>query len=194
MLQKILSEPDVQAYLDLVKQHQYLLYSHSVGVTTLSLCMGHALGVSDSMLHDIGYGAIFHDAGKLEIPVSILDKNGPLDKEERTLMKTHPICGSKYLPDWLSEISRFIVTQHHETVDGSGYPTGMQDICRAVQIVAVADQYDAMTHKRSYKNEYSPSYVINYLIDCANLGKYDVEVINALSECVNCLQTISNFN
>lgn len=188
MLQTILQKPDVMAYLRLVRQHQDILYAHSVGVTAFALSICQVLGISDTTVYDIGYGAIFHDAGKLEIPASLLNKEGPLDKEERALMKTHPLLGDKYLPDWLSLPSRIIVRQHHEAVDGSGYPEGMQDICRAVQIVVVADKFDAMTHKRSYKEKYSQEYALEFLRDEANLGKYGVDIVDALSKCASMVQ------
>ena len=97
---------------------------------------------------------MLHDYGKIEIPDEILSKPGKLTREEFEVIKKHPVYGAGYLVDlsFPSEIKE-IVLQHHERLDGSGYPGGLkhESISDMVQIVAISDVYDALTTDRPYR-------------------------------------------
>jgi HD-GYP domain-containing protein (c-di-GMP phosphodiesterase class II) len=107
----------------------------------------------DDRLRKLGLGLLLHDIGKLAVPPEVLHKPGPLDDAEMALMRTHPIAGVDLLRAAdLSPLTLSVIRDHHERVDGSGYPSGhagaaVQDFPR---IAAVADVYDAVTSERVY--------------------------------------------
>jgi putative nucleotidyltransferase with HDIG domain len=138
-----------------VLSYDYYTYSHSVNVCLYAIAIGKKLSLSDSELSELAHGAILHDIGKSKISDKILNKEGPLDEAEFETMKTHTTVGEAIL-EKLGEKSKIkldSVLSHHEKMDGSGYPQGLkgEEIPYYAQIIAVADVFDALTTKRSYK-------------------------------------------
>jgi len=114
--------------------------------------------------------APMHDVGKMAIPEAILHKNGPLSEAEFEIMKTHPAKAHQYLKVPSRKIMKaadVIAYQHHEKWDGSGYPQGLkgEDIHIYARIVAIADVFDALTHKRVYKEAWSAKDAANYMLE-----------------------------
>ncbi len=116
------------------------------------------IGLSAEFVETISYSAQMHDVGKIKVPVSILLKPGELTGEEMELMKQHPVFGEKILGDSPRlEIAREVAIAHHENWDGTGYPYGLkgEQIPLPGRIVKIADVYDALRSKRSYKETLS---------------------------------------
>lgn len=135
---------------------------HSDRVSEYSVLIGKKLGLSNKDLETLKIGGLFHDIGKIGISDSILLKNGKLTDKEYDEIKSHPIIGKNIL----SNAAIFqdiipIVLYHHERYDGKGYPYGLadKDIPLLARIVAVADAFDAMTSRRSYRNELDIEFV-----------------------------------
>lgn len=135
---------------------------HSDRVSEYSVLIGKKLGLSNKDLETLKIGGLFHDIGKIGISDSILLKNGKLTDKEYNEIKSHPIIGKNIL----SNAAIFqdiipIVLYHHERYDGKGYPYGLadKDIPLLARIVAVADAFDAMTSRRSYRNELDIEFV-----------------------------------
>lgn len=135
---------------------------HSDRVSEYSVLIGRKLGLPSKDLETLKIGGLFHDIGKIGISDSILLKNGKLTNKEYDEIKSHPIIGKNIL----SNAAIFqdiipIVLYHHERYDGKGYPYGLsdKDIPLLARIVAVADAFDAMTSRRSYRNELDIEYV-----------------------------------
>ncbi|RJQ21737.1 MAG: response regulator [Nitrospiraceae bacterium] len=131
---------------------------HCERVAQYSLLMGEAMGLSEEAGRDLRYGSWLHDCGKIGVPESILNKNGPLDPEEFEIIKNHPrwgadVVGHAKLPDTVIKI----ILHHHEKYDGSGYPAGLKgtDIPLEARIVTVADVFDALTSDRPYRKGYT---------------------------------------
>ena len=135
-------------------------FVHSFNVTVYSLIIGMDLYLDERRLEKLGLGAIFHDIGKVTIPIEILNKPEGLTKEEYELIKNHTIEGYKILGELsnLPAVSRHVALSHHERCDGNGYPKGLtcDKIPLFSRIVAVADVYDALTTERPYRERVLP--------------------------------------
>lgn len=128
---------------------------HSVRVAQYSREMARRLGKSMQEMNDIYYIGLLHDIGKIGIPDQIINKPDRLTEEEYKRIKDHPKIGAKIL-EKISEIPNIAVGAHwhHERYDGSGYPDGLvgEEIPEVARIIGVADAYDTMTSKRSYRD------------------------------------------
>lgn len=150
------------AYLESIQTLRYTVEAkdsytrgHSDRVADFSVLIGKYLNLSEEDLKVLRIGGLFHDIGKIGVPDSILLKEAKLTSEEYSEIKNHPSIGKQIL----SNASIFkdmipIVYHHHERFDGTGYPAGLagENIPLFARIAAVADTFDAMTTKRSYRN------------------------------------------
>jgi diguanylate cyclase (GGDEF)-like protein len=128
--------------------------SHSVHVAILTVEIARALELDDTRIGDLRTAARLHEIGKLAIPDAILHKSGPLDAEEFMMLKTHPVLGAELMRSWGIAGPAMIVEQHHERIDGTGYPAGLRgdDICIESRIIHAADAYVGMTRGRPYRS------------------------------------------
>lgn len=143
-----------------IKNHDEYTLNHSVNVCLLATALGRRLGLSRSELVDLGMAAFFHDLGKTETPLNILNKPGRLTDEERTIMEQHPFHGAEKLV-LLKEFRRLplraihVALEHHIKEDLSGYPRYFKkdDVNLFSKIVKVVDVFDAITTKRVYRTK-----------------------------------------
>ena len=151
-----------KAYLESIQTLRYTVEAkdtytrgHSDRVSEYSVLIGKKLGLDENTLHILKIGGLFHDIGKIGIPDSILLKESKLSDEEYSQIKNHPMIGVHMLGDAaiFTDILP-IVKHHHERYDGRGYPSQLvgDDIPYVARIAAVADTFDAMTSKRSYRD------------------------------------------
>lgn len=129
----------------------------------------------------IGFFSMMHDVGKIHIPDKILKKKGRLDENEMAIMRNHTIAGEKILGDSsYYAIARQIARSHHEWIDGSGYPDGLKgiQIPLPARIVSVVDVFDALTHKRAYKEAWSIDDALNEIMKLAG-KQFDRDIVNA---------------
>jgi putative two-component system response regulator len=129
--------------------------------------------------------ATMHDLGKIGIPDDILLKRGTLTPEEFDVMKTHTLIGAGILSGGYSDLTRMaelIATTHHERWDGSGYPQGLEGeaIPIAGRIVALADAFDALTHKRPYKKPWTVKEAVAEVQRQAG-KQFDPKIVEAFS-------------
>jgi len=130
-------------------------YSHSVNVAVLSIVVGLALNMDREKIHHMSIGALMHDIGKLHIPDNLLMKPEGLSHSEFEQMKDHVSIGYDLIKDdlSLSGITKQIVYGHHERLDGTGYPRGLEEnqISIYTRTVSICDMFDAMTSDRIYQ-------------------------------------------
>ncbi len=146
----------IQTLVSSIEAKDTYTKGHSERVRNLSLMIAEALGFSQEEKEILSWAALLHDIGKLGVPEGILTKPGKLTEEEKVIIQDHPERGYRILlpieqlQDSLSGI-RF----HHERLDGSGYPLGLkgEEIPIQARIIGVADTYDAMTSRRSYRDK-----------------------------------------
>ncbi len=136
------------------KKDEYT-HGHSSRVAEYSKKIAQHAGKTPSECEEIFYIALLHDVGKIGIPKSIINKGGNLTNDEYEIIKRHPVMGAQILQS-ITEYPFISIGAHfhHERYDGKGYPMGLKgsDIPEIARIIAVADAYDAMTSKRSYRN------------------------------------------
>jgi HD-GYP domain-containing protein (c-di-GMP phosphodiesterase class II) len=169
MVDDLLDSPEAALALEDLNAFDDYTHRHSVQVTVLGLLIARRawqtdgwtdyrgrrrLDRIDDRMRKLGLGLLVHDVGKLAVPPEILNKPGRLTDEEMTVMRTHPAAGVELLrPADLSPLALSVVRDHHERIDGSGYPQGIfgEQIQDFPRIAAVADVYDAVTSERVYK-------------------------------------------
>ncbi|BAE82019.1 hypothetical protein SDC9_28284 [bioreactor metagenome] len=155
-------------YLTALGNHINWLYTHSIDVALLSLMMAIESGVSQRSLWDLGVGGILHDVGKLLIPKKIIQKRTELSDIEKDILRQHCELGVECTTDCAFPIlSQDIIAQHHERLDGSGYPNQLQEgqINEYVKIVMIADAFDTITAGRPYRKTVEVEEALAYLED-----------------------------
>jgi putative nucleotidyltransferase with HDIG domain len=154
---------------------------HSERVTGFALEIGRELGLDAVLMSTLHRGGLLHDIGKIGIPSTILDKNGPLDTEERLRIQEHPVIGASILaPIGALAPAIPIVRHHHEAFDGSGYPDRLA--CEAIpflaRVLTVADVFDALVSDRPYRAGWSRSDAIDHITKRAGV-QFDPGIVPA---------------
>ncbi len=155
LIKAIESNNAVAVDINLIKVSDEYTFKHSVDVATMGMIIGRNYGLSDVEVHEIAISGLLHDLGKSEIPLEVLNKPGKLDDDEFALMKQHTLFGFKILKEkdaFNDEIMKGVL-QHHEKMNGKGYPLGLSGdaISKYARVLAVADIYDALVTERPYK-------------------------------------------
>jgi len=179
-LQKTLEET-IYALASAIEMRDPYTAGHQKRVTKLACAIAKEMGLSKEQIEGIRMAGLIHDIGKISIPSEILTKPGKLNDLEYSLIKTHPQAGYNILKgiEFPWPVAQ-IVLQHHERMDGSGYPQGLcgKDILLEARILAVADVVEAMSSHRPYR----PAYGIDKALEEISKNKgilYDPEVVNA---------------
>ncbi len=150
-----LFEHTAMALVNAIDAKDKYTHGHSSRVADYSRKIAEMCGKSEEECEEIYYAALLHDVGKIGVPDYIINKEGKLTNEEYAEMKKHPVIGAQILSS-IGEYPYISIgaKHHHERYDGKGYPDGLKgdDIPEIGRIVAVADAYDAMTSKRSYRD------------------------------------------
>ena len=138
-----------------LKEYSPETFEHSYAVSKLAGRLGAELGYRPEDIIRLNIAGMLHDIGKIAIPEEILHKKGTLTESEWSVMKQHSDKGYRMLLPYVRDADILLaVRQHHERVDGSGYPDGIrQGITEFAKIIMIADVFDGMTRKRAYRTE-----------------------------------------
>lgn len=162
--------------------------SHSQGIRTLSIEIAHRLGLSDERITLLEQAAILHDIGNIIVPSSVFYKTEKLEDKERDEIKRHTLIGEEIIAMITPENNhkelvelKQIIGQHHERLDGSGYPRGLSDkqIRIEARILGAADAYSAMRSKRPYRNALSRTKALEEMKKLSGMH-FDTEIVERL--------------
>lgn len=146
----------VKKLTDSLEEKDDYTKGHCERVTEYSLAIARRMGLNEEELLSLEFAGLLHDIGKVGIPNEIINKKGRLTNEEYDMIKKHPVIGYDLLKEmpFLDSCNR-ILLQHHERMDGKGYPYGLEsdNIDKLAKILAVADAFDAMTTLRPYRKD-----------------------------------------
>ncbi len=156
------------------------MVSHAVNCTVLSIIIGTGLKMEKTMVMNLALGSLFIDVGMFNVPYSIINKKEALNEEERKKVHAHPVYGYKKLvqQNGFPLDAGKVVLEHHEQLTGKGYPRGLKDQNISIfgKIGALVDAYDAMTKKRTYRNQLISYEAMRVLISSGGT-KYDQNVL-----------------
>ncbi|WP_200282668.1 HD-GYP domain-containing protein [Rhabdochromatium marinum] len=170
--------------------------AHVKRIGLYSAAMAKALGWPPLRIDDLRVAAPMHDLGKIGIPDRVLLKPGRLDEDEFEIMKTHAELGARILSDTgipMIEMARHIAWSHHEKWNGMGYPRQLQqdEIPIEARIVSVVDVYDAMIHKRVYKQPIAESETLHFIRTSANTH-FDPRIVEAFLDIYDTIKAIKD--
>lgn len=176
----------IEALVAAIDAKDHHTAGHSTRVCTISMAIADKLNISQEDRYALELAAKLHDVGKLALPESALNKESRLTDDEWQAMREHPVLGSKIVAniDELAYVGT-IIRHHHERLDGSGYPDGLQGqaIPYLARIIAVADTYEAMTSKRAHRAQFSAKRAIAELKEQIDT-KYSAEIVSTLEQCL----------
>jgi putative nucleotidyltransferase with HDIG domain len=157
---------------------------HTAMTTAVASALATQLGLSEYQENAVRYAALLHDIGKLAVPKRILDKRSALTPSEWKIMQSHTLLTEKILRGTVPDIICDAAAHHHERLDGSGYPYGLDNTQLGIEerIVAVADVISALCQKRSYKPAFSKATVLSNLQQEADQGRLSPVCCNAAME------------
>lgn len=185
LLQIVFATTVIQEDLAALASFDNGTYVHSMNVAIYAMMLGHALQLPDSLLIDLGIGAMLHDIGKLWVPSDVINKQGPLTAAETKVMQRHAEWGHHVLSRQteLSYLVAHCAYQHHERLNGSGYPRGLtgDETHQFGKILAVVDVYDAMVMHRPYRLGFPPAEVMEYLFSRA-ATEFDLDLVSLFSQ------------
>ncbi|MBY9077843.1 HD-GYP domain-containing protein [Paenibacillus sp. HN-1] len=166
---------------DVLKQVQNkdnYTYQHSARVQKFCIMLARMLKMSKDQLEDLYYAAAFHDVGKIHTPEEILNKEGRLTPEEFDIVKRHSYDGYVMVKELHYNNICIIILQHHERLDGSGYPYGIKEdeIMLEAKIIGIADTFDAMTSDRPYRKGLPAEVAMDELRRLSGIH-YDAELV-----------------
>jgi putative nucleotidyltransferase with HDIG domain len=195
-LVEAIGSDDYRAILQGVRNHDNYTYSHSVRVATYLALFGFRLGMSKTEQVLLATGGLLHDVGKMSIPHEVLNKPGRLSQAEFLVMRGHVTSTAAYL-ERCHDMPKGVITiaaQHHEKLDGSGYPLGIagNELNLLARIASIVDVFSALTDRRVYKPSMDPEAALNIMagemaahLDIHLLGQFRQMLLDATPETPN---------
>lgn len=177
-------------YLLLLKEKELETYRHSIRVSKYSTEIAKEMGFGNNIIVAVWLSGLLHDLGKLDIPNNILLGRNKLSESDYRLVRKHPLYGLDYLKEFTSKRVYMGAIEHHERLDGSGYPYGVKYISTIGKIIAIADTFDAMTSNRTYQIPLSYDEALIKIEELVNRNFYDEQIFLYFKKVVNNLKNI----
>ena len=188
MADSVLRNPDALTSLSRLKHFDEYTFFHSVNTSLLALSLGRNLGIDDARLHQLGVGTLLHDIGKTKVPLEILNKPGKYEAHEFEIMKQHVMRGAEILSGTTGLADNFLkpALEHHERVDGTGYPYRRQksELSQFGMMAAVVDIYDAITSDRCYHKAKPAHEALQFLYTISQKGHVDHTLVQRFIQVV----------
>jgi putative nucleotidyltransferase with HDIG domain len=181
----VLRNPNALISLVRLKNADEYTFMHSVAVCALMIALARQMNLSEELVREAGVAGLLHDIGKMAIPDEILNKPGKLSDEEFEIIRNHPVAGIEMLnAGAVSPYVMEVCLQHHEKVDGSGYPHGLTGDALSLfaRMGSVCDVYDAITSNRCYHRAWDAAEAIRRMADWE--GHFDENVFQAFVKAV----------
>ena len=187
---------NIKDFLIKIRNFDYNLYKHCIGVSILSGFIGKELGLDEDDVNDLFIAGALHDIGKIHIPIDILNKPDRLNDNDWIIIASHPAFSSYMIQkEEFGRKSKEIcnhnllkmIEQHHEAIDGTGYPhqlTGKQ-ICLGAKIISIADKVEAYSSKRVYHDERDIKETVKFLKREIANSQIDKSIANVLIEAID---------
>ena len=186
-IDSIFRNQDALACMTRMRQKDDYLMEHSINVSIIMTIFAKHLQIDEKTIHDLATGALLHDLGKINIPDEVLHKPGRLTDDEMVIMRSHVTLGYDILRESsdLSPTILEVVRDHHERLDGSGYPNGKNEneLSQFAKMISICDTYDAITASRVYQNARTPIMAFKILRKESGTG-FDA---NLVAEFINCM-------
>lgn len=179
LVDSIRTKTELFNYMYHLRNEDDYTYTHCLNVSVLANIFAHWLKLSEEQIKEVTVSGLLHDVGKMKIDNSILNKPGRLSKEEFEIIKKHATYGYETIKEQnINQEIKNGVLFHHEKLDGSGYPLGIEgeQIPLYAKIISIVDIYDAMTSKRSYHEKHSPFKVIR-MFEQESYGLLDTKLL-----------------
>jgi putative nucleotidyltransferase with HDIG domain len=173
------------AMCEILSTRDFYTFEHGMRVSSLCRRMGEVMGLPDRELDALELGGMIHDISKVAIPDDVLLKPGLFDAQDRKIMRLHPVMGAKiFSKRQCDPLITDIIYQHHERLDGSGYPRGLHgdEIGLLPRLAMVADTYEAMVARRPYKKPKSRQEALKLLRFEAEQGRLDARGVELLTK------------
>lgn len=187
LVESIFRNQDALLGLTRIRHMDRYTFEHSVNVSVLMVSFARSLDLDRRLVHDIGLGALLHDIGKTRVPTEILNKPGRLTEEEFAVMRGHAAYGRALLSGiaGITPTALAVAAEHHERIDGSGYPDGKAGaaISRYGQMAAIVDVYDAITSDRVYHKGMAPPQALRKLLEWSD-RHFDPPLVQSFIRCV----------
>jgi diguanylate cyclase (GGDEF)-like protein len=176
----------IKVFLAILNSKDRYTYAHTERDVIYAVALAKRIGLPEERIRYLRFGAFLHDIGKVEIPIEVLTKRGPLTREEWQIMKSHVEIGeniAKPIPSLAPCLP--IIRHHHERYDGTGYPDGLkgEEIPLEARILTIADSFDAMTTSRPYQRKRSMEEAFEELRSCAG-RQFDPDLVEPFIEVV----------
>jgi len=174
-----------EAMGEILASRDHYTSEHALRVSEISVRIGRALGLPAKELEVLELGCLVHDIGKVAIPDDVLLKPGRFDKQDRQIMECHPLIGARLFSKRFEDNRiALIILQHHERLDGTGYPSGAKgdEINDLAKIVMVADVYEALIARRPYKQPMTRKQALGILYEDASRGKVQEIMVQTLEQ------------
>lgn len=179
--------PSALLCIRFVRSPDTYLVKHLIGCCILSIHFAKSLKVSDAHVRAIALGGLLFDFGRFKLPAPMVNKAGRLSEAEFEMFKKHIDFSMRAVKasDWLVKIVYQMVDDHHEKIDGTGYPAGKigEEISLYGKMAAIIDAYDAMTSSQSHKNPMSPAQACKKISDESGLA-FDADLVKRFVQCV----------